>query len=275
MAADSPQNLTRWRLIDTGPLDGRANMAVDEALLRHFDPAASLPVLRLYGWEPPAFSLGRFQNGAEALDLERCRAAGIPVVRRITGGGMIYHAEELTYAVVCGPAQIPDGRGVKGAFRTLTRFLLSFYAGLGLDPSWAVERQPAEMLGLRTPLCFAGREEYDILAAGRKIGGNAQRRLKEAVFQHGSIPLRPALPQALPYLRQVPPGFLEGTASLAELGITAGAAILKERLAVAFAAALGVELVPSVLSDAEAATAARLKAERYGSDAWNLHGESP
>ena len=250
-------------------------MAVDEALLRHFDPAASLPVLRLYGWEPPAFSLGRFQKGEDALDLKRCAAAAIPVVRRITGGGVIYHAEELTYAVVCGPAHIPGGQGVKESFRILTRFLLDFYVGLGLDASWAVERHPAEGLGVRTPLCFAGKEEYDIVAGGRKLGGNAQRRLKEAVFQHGSIPLRPALQRALPFLRQVPPGFLEGTASLAEFGITEDAAILRERLAAAFAAALGVRLVPSALTTAEAATVAQLAAERYGSDAWNLHGESP
>ena len=250
-------------------------MAVDEALLRHFDPAHSLPVLRLYGWEPPAFSLGRFQKGEEALDLERCRAAGVAVVRRITGGGMIYHAEELTYAVVCAPAQIPGGRGVKESFRTLTRFLLHFYAGLGLGASWARERHPAEGLGRRTPLCFAGREEYDILVDGRKIGGNAQRRLKDVIFQHGSIPLRPALRNALPFFRQVPPGFLEGTASLAELGVTEDAAILRERLAAAFTAVPGVRLVPSALTAAEAATAARLTAERYGTDAWNLHGESP
>ncbi|WP_298267434.1 lipoate--protein ligase family protein [Geobacter sp.] len=269
------QNPGPWRLIDTGPLDGGANMAVDEALLRHFDPAHSLPVLRLYGWEPPAFSLGRFQRGEEALDLERCRAAGIAVVRRITGGGVIYHAEELTYAVVCAPPQIPGGRGVKESFRTLTRFLLHFYAGLGIDASWARERHPPERLGLRTPLCFAGREEYDILAGGRKIGGNAQRRLKDVVFQHGSIPLRPALQRALPFLRQVPPGFQEGTASLAELGVTEDAPVLGKRLAASFATALGVTLVPSALTAAEAATAARLAAERYGTDAWNIHGESP
>ena len=58
-----------WRLIDTGPLAGADNMAVDEALLDCFDPDTSLPVLRLYGWTPPALSLGRYQQAAEVLDL--------------------------------------------------------------------------------------------------------------------------------------------------------------------------------------------------------------
>jgi lipoate-protein ligase A len=275
LAADVSRNLTRWRLVDTGPLDGPANMAVDEALLQHFDPAASLPVLRLYGWEPPAFSLGRFQRAEEALHLDRCTAGGIPVVRRITGGGVIYHAAELTYSVVCAPRHISDARGVKESFRALTGFLLRFYGNLGIEASWAVDSPSAgARFGGRTPLCFAGKEEYDIVAGGRKIGGNAQRRLKDVIFQHGSVPLRCALAEALPFLRDPPSGLLEGAASLAELGVTADPAWLRERLAAAFGETLGVELVPSPLTTEEAVTAARLGAVRYGGDDWNLHGET-
>lgn len=48
-------------------------MAIAEALLRSFAPLSSLPVLGLYGWNPPALSLGRFQKPAEVLDLAHCR----------------------------------------------------------------------------------------------------------------------------------------------------------------------------------------------------------
>lgn len=268
--------MTRWRLVDTGPLDGPANMAVDEALLQHFDPALSQPVLRLYGWEPPAFSVGRFQRVEQALFPERCASAGIPVVRRITGGGTIYHAAELTYSVVCAPCHIPDARGVKESFRALTGFLLRFYGDLGIKVCWAVDAPPAGGgLGMRTPLCFAGKEEYDIVAGGRKVGGNAQRRLKDTIFQHGSIPLRCALAEALPFFRDPPAGLLEGSTSLSQLGVTEGPARLRERLAAAFGETFGVDLVPSPLSAEEEATAARLGAGRYGGDAWNLHGETP
>jgi lipoate-protein ligase A len=263
-----------WRLIDTGPLDGPMNMAVDEALLQNFDPDKSQPVLRLYGWEPPAFSLGRFQKGEEALDLERCAAAGIPVVRRITGGGAIYHAGELTYAVVCAPHQITGGRGVKESFRALTRSLLRFYERLGLAASWASDEGRGERLGERTPLCFAGMEEYDIVCGGRKIGGNAQRRLRESVFQHGSIPLRGAIAEALPFFREVPRGLLKGTTSLAELGVREEPARLRRLLAESFAEVLGVSLVGAELTAAEAAAAARLRESRYAGTAWNIHGET-
>ncbi|MGB7630634.1 MAG: lipoate--protein ligase family protein, partial [Candidatus Deferrimicrobium sp.] len=181
---------TTWRLIDTGPLDGASNMAIDEALLDNFDPGKSTPVLRLYGWSPPALSLGRFQDAGEVLDLDRCRADGVSVVQRITGGGVIYHAEELTYAIVCAPHHLPGETTIKESYRFLTGFLLSFYRELGLPAAYAAEvPEDTSRLGKRTPFCFAGRESYDILIDGRKIGGNAQRRLRRAVFQHGSIPL--------------------------------------------------------------------------------------
>src|SRR4051794_9669315 len=102
-----------WRLIVSPALSGPANMAIDEALLNSFDPAGSQPVLRLYNWDPPALSLGRFQKAAEVLDLVRCRNERIDIVRRITGGGVIYHADELTYSLVCSPDQIPPAASVK------------------------------------------------------------------------------------------------------------------------------------------------------------------
>ncbi|HLO25336.1 MAG TPA: lipoate--protein ligase family protein [Geobacteraceae bacterium] len=248
-----------WRFIDTGPLDGPANMAVDEALLACFDPATSAPVLRLYGWHPPAFSLGRFQDAGQILDLEKCRDAGIPVVRRITGGGVIYHADELTYSIVCSPNQIPPAKSVKDSFRVLTSFLLRCYEKLGLAARYAVDLYPAgARLGGRTPLCFAGREAYDILVQGRKIGGNAQRRLKNVIFQHGSIPLRGSLATAAGYVRDLPPGLEEGTASLADFGVTIPVPDLKHLLLEAFAANFA-----SAVASGELLTGEREMTERF------------
>lgn len=261
-----------WRLIDSGPLDGPSNMALDEALLSCFDPERSAPLLRFYGWSPPAFSLGRFQKPEEVLDLAGCARAGIPVVRRVTGGGCIFHAEELTYSIVCTPGQISDIVGVKESFRRLCGFLLLAYRRIGLSPSFAVD-SPArpERLGERTPLCFAGTEEYDILVDGRKLGGNAQRRSRGLIFQHGSIPLRPALLQARPYLRCAVPG---GATSLAEEGLPLAAEALKEQLLASFEENLGISLRASVPSSEESERAGQLREAKYCSDRWNLEGES-
>lgn len=262
----------RWRCIDTGPADGPTNMAIDEALLSSFDPNGSLPVLRLYGWTPAALSLGRFQNAEQVLDLDRCHAAGVPVVRRITGGGVIYHAAELTYSLVCAPHHLPPAASIKESFRILTSFLLSLYRQLGLDASYAVDRlPPGTLFGERTPFCFAGKESYDILISGRKIGGNAQRRLKNAVFQHGSIPLTNMSGKGAGFLREPPVGLAEGTTSLGEHGIDCHGERLKELLAKAFQEALGIALEPSTLTSAEEAKA-HLLLDKFRSDRWNLAG---
>ena len=234
-------------------------MAVDEALLSSFDPDRDRPVLRLYGWKPSAFSLGRFQEAEQVLDLARCRADGVDVVRRITGGGAIYHAGEITYSVVCSPRQIEAPSSVKESFQVLTGFLLRFYGKLGLSPRYAVDHYPAgTRLGERTPLCFAGRESCDILVDGRKIGGNAQKRMKNVIFQHGSIPLSGSLAAAAPYLRQDPAAIVSGTAALADFGISRPLEELKALLVEALCGTMATSVVPDGLSAAESSMAGTL-----------------
>ncbi|SJZ49848.1 lipoate-protein ligase A [Trichlorobacter thiogenes] len=265
-----------WRVIDTGPCCGRENMAIDEALFRCFDPAVSQPVLRLYGWQPPALSLGRFQKAGDDLGLTRCRADNLTIVRRITGGGAIWHADELTYSLVCSPAQIPPAASVKESFRVLTSFLLSFYRTLGLQADYAVDLAPAgSRLGQRTPLCFAGKESYDIMLHGRKIGGNAQRRSREIIFQHGSIPLQNRVEQGLQYLKIRPQGLEQATTCLADEGIAVGYDQLKQALQQQFAGQLGATLQSGGLTEQERDLSEKLMQEKYRTDHWNLEGEEP
>jgi len=162
-------------------------MDFDRELFESFVPGEILPAFRLYRWSPPAVSLGRFQRAEEVLWLDRCVADGVGVARRITGGGAILHADELTYSLVC-----PDEglSGVEESYRRLCGFLLQAYRELGLDPVFArAEPPPGQILGRKTAICFAGTETCDLRVGGKKIGGNAQRRRRGVVFQHGSIPL--------------------------------------------------------------------------------------
>jgi len=265
-----------WRLIETPPLPGAENMAIDEALLRSFDPSSSLPVLRLYGWNPPTLSLGRFQKAAEVLNLERCLADGVAVVRRVTGGGVIYHADELTYSLVCSPSQIPAASSIKDSFRVLTGFLLAFYHTLGLDAGYAADAAPeGTRLGERTAFCFAGKESFDVLVNGFKIGGNAQRRLKGIIFQHGSIPLYNRAVTGLAFMRDQTPEHAEGTVSLAECGVSADRAHLLQGLLRSFAGYFGVVLKNEILSNREQADMKELLSNKYSTEQWNLEGKGP
>jgi lipoyl(octanoyl) transferase len=267
-----------WRFIDTGHLDGPNNMAVDEALLVSFNPADSQPVLRLYGWSPPAFSVGKFQNAGLTLDLDRCREAGIKVVRRVTAGGIIYHGAEVTYSIVCARHHIPEVGTVKGSFKKLCGFLLLTYRKLGLDPAFALDRRTDGIkLGERTALCFAGKEEFDIVIDGRKIGGNAQRRKRDLVFQHGSIPLRNSLGDALDFVHESarPSTLAEGTVSLEQLKVEPEVAELNELLAASFEQCFGVTLGRTGLSPVEQHAAAVFLDKKYSLDSWNREGREP
>jgi len=250
-------NRAIWRFIDTGPLPGAENMAIDEALLACFSLGESLPILRLYGWNPPAFSCGRFQEPAEIINLDRCRADGVQVVKRITGGGVIYHTEELTYSLVCPTTFIPGSSGVKEAFFHLTAFLIKFYTKLGLDACHAIDHyQGAVKLGERTPLCFAGVESCDILVNGSKIGGNAQRRLKNVIFQHGSIPLRQMTVEGDKYLLCPDQSIAGRTTSLESQGVTVDPAQLKDLLRITFTECFNVVFKADTVTAAEQESAA-------------------
>ncbi len=248
-------------------------MALDESLLSSFDQN-SKPVLRLYGWSPAAISLGRFQKTRDVLDLERCRADLVPIVRRITGGGVIYHADELTYSIICSPGQIPEAASIKDSFRVLTGFLLQFYRDLGLNVLYAVDGAASgEKLGERTSFCFAGKESFDILSNGRKIGGNAQRRLKQIIFQHGSVPILNRVPDGIVYLRQRPSGLEESVTCLAAEGVMSDVALLKTVLKDAFRRNLDTTLLETKPTDQEQQLTNDLLRKKYLCDNWNLDGE--
>lgn len=260
----------RWRLIDTGPLDPFTNMAVDEALSACFVAASSLPILRLYGWSPPALSLGRFQDAADALDLDLCEAESVPLVRRMTAGGIIYHHQELTYSIICSSGDLPSGLSVKQSFRHLCAFLIETYRTFGLTALFAADACPEVRLGERTAFCFAGHEDYDIIIGGKKIGGNAQRRGRKVIFQHGSIPLHGKADEGIRFLRRPPIGGLRA-GSLAELGVDVTPQAAAQAVRSAFASTNDVELERSGLTECESLKTAEFL-YKYKSPHWTQGG---
>ncbi len=271
--------MSSWRLINTGFLTAPENMAIDESLLANFDPDSSPPILRLYGWDPPALSIGRFQDAAAQIDLERCRMDLVPLVRRITGGGAIYHSDELTYSVVCSSEQIGALSTVKESFRALTGFILEFYRKKGFEAAYAADiHQGEKNSGERVPYCFAGREAFDILIRGRKIGGNAQRRERGIIFQHGSIPMINRSLKGLSYMRDKRAELVESTVSIAEcLGVCPAVAadfrfLLAEELKESFCSSFSTTLFETPLSPDEKRKAASLLGKKYLDDRWNIEG---
>jgi len=179
-----------WHFIDSGPNLGAYNMAVDEELLARAQAGAVSPVFRLYTWNPPAVSLGRFQKLETSVDAGACKRRGFDIVRRSTGGRAVLHYKELTYSIIGRVDDPLFPHDVLGTYKVIAAGLLSGLRNLGL-PAEMVSRtgRHAALVQKRAkdPSCFSSPSWYEILVNGKKIIGSAQRRASSAFLQHGSI----------------------------------------------------------------------------------------
>lgn len=171
-----------------GLADGPTNMAADECLAAAAQDRNGL-VVRIYGWESTTISLGAFQRQADA---RACDAiAGLPVVRRPSGGGAIVHGSDLTYAAAV-PKHHPWGAAPQALYDALHGAMVAEFTSHGIDAALC---QTGSGDGDGAPFfCFDRRSVGDVVSGagtgGIKLMGSAQRRLAGAVVQHGSLLLR-------------------------------------------------------------------------------------
>ncbi len=156
-----------WRVIELESHDAYLNMGIDEALLEGVRDGTSPPTIRFYTWKPSAVSIGRFQSMNDEVNTERCKSLGIGCVRRITGGGAVYHDQkgEITYSVIAPEKMFP--KGIRESYREICGWVINGLATIGIDAEFA-------------PI-------NDILVKGKKISGNAQTRRNGVLLQHGTI----------------------------------------------------------------------------------------
>jgi lipoate-protein ligase A len=178
-----------WQFRNTGYRTGASNMKYDEVLAESLVASDGPFVVRVFGWKPPAISLGWHQN-VEEIDLEKCAETGIDVVRRPTGGRAILHSDEVTYSV----AMVASQKSVLSVYQQISNALICGLRKLGAHV--ALEKSQPHFPSLyRTTsavACFSSAARYEIHVAGRKLVGSAQRRFarsngEEVVLQHGSI----------------------------------------------------------------------------------------
>ena len=174
---------SKFRVIVTEEKSSKENMAIDETLLKSFNKDDSA-ILRLYTWHKDSLTIGVSQdvNSYSFLDDKKEKIA-----KRITGGGVLFHGHDLSYSLVI-PTPLLEGYNIKESYELICTFILEFYKKLGLEVCYAKDDINVQLS--KSEYCQVGFEAYDILANGQKIGGNAQRRTKKAIFQHGSIPVK-------------------------------------------------------------------------------------
>ena len=172
-------------LIVDEPLSGQENMDRDEAMLARAVSGVNRCMVRIYRWQTPTVSLGYFQSDQSAVDP---RLATCPQVKRLSGGGAILHDVELTYSCV-----LPDTHSVRHAplslYGTVHTELIRLLSECGVQSTMRMDADSGGLIAdPKEPfLCFLRHDDRDIVTAGTKIVGSAQRRRRGHILQHGSI----------------------------------------------------------------------------------------
>ena len=156
-----------WRLLITKANSAAKNMAIDRAVLELSSKNKIPPTIRFYTWNPPAISIGYFQGLNEEVDLDICNKLGIDYVRRITGGGAVFHENELTYSIVIAESHPEIPKNILDSYARICGAVMKGLANIGIDSRYM-------------PI-------NDIIANGKKISGNAQTRKLRTVLQHGTV----------------------------------------------------------------------------------------
>jgi lipoate---protein ligase len=147
---------------NTGITDPRINLAIEEYALKHLDPDHSY---LLFYVNEPSIIIGKNQNTIEEINLAYVKENNIHVVRRLSGGGAVYHdLGNLNFSFITKD----DGESFHN-FKKFTEPVVTALKRLGVD---------AELSG-----------RNDIHVGERKISGNAQFQTKGRMFSHGTLML--------------------------------------------------------------------------------------
>ena len=263
-----------WRLIKTEPANGAWNMAVDEAILEAVAARSAPATLRLYAREPACLSLGRAQHFTD-VDPTRMQSAGVDLVRRITGGRAILHADELTYSITAPSAEPRVAGDIPASYMHLSAGLLQALQLLGVK---ATNNHHAMQRTGAGAVCFEVPSQYEITFGERKLIGSAQVRRRNVVLQHGTLPLTgdiaricELLPFAGPLERSAAAERVRSRACTlaATLGRETSWDTAAAALAAGISTALNLVLQEQLLSAQETARAQELVQEKYATAAWN------
>ncbi len=264
-----------WRLLPMETYNAFMNMAIDEAILCQREENSVPNTLRFYRWNPSAVSIGKFQKIENEVLLENCQKLGIDVVRRISGGGTVYHDAqgEITYSVIAKTEDLGT--------RDITEVYSKIYAAM---------TEALRLLGITADYSPGdARNCPNLTVNGRKISGSAQANKAGFVLQHGTLLLDVDLSRMFELLRVPWANSCMQVVNVAKNKITSvkneiGHAISPETAANAiahgFAVALHIQTVENVqttegkLTQEELRIAERLCREKYVTEDWNFTGKS-
>ncbi len=151
-------------------------MEFDRRMLERLGQAELDCFWRMYSWNPPAISIGKNQDRDSVLDLAFLTKAGIPTVKRPTGGRAIYHKKDICIsAAALLDARRGSGIAAKDIYLHFADVLIAFFKNLNTKailargPRLAGEHRS----GIGKLPCFLSATPYELIASGKKIAGIA------------------------------------------------------------------------------------------------------
>ena len=257
-----------WRLLPIETKNAAMNMAIDEAVLNARIAGEVPNTLRFYRWQPSAVSVGRNQNPENEVYLDACKQLGVDVVRRISGGGAVYHdfEGEVTYSVVAKTSDLSTA--------DITAVYMKVYKAI---------TDALRLLGV--PADFSSGDAKNcpnLTVNGKKISGSSQTITRGVVLQHGTILRSVDLPKMFQLLKLKDASCTQAadiakrkiTSIQTELGHKISPDTVANALAQGFKAILKIQLQEGKLTPAEEETAKKLYREKYLTVAWNLSGKT-
>jgi len=261
--------MTVWRLLKLEVNDAFTNMAIDEAIVTALIKGLVPNTLRFYQWKPSAVSVGRFQDVSNEIQIENCRRQGVDIVRRITGGGTVYHDSqgEITYSVIAKEKDIGT-TDVFQAYTTICNGLI----------------EAAKILGVKADFNPGDPKNCpNIAIQGKKISGSAQFHKGGVLLQHGTFLIETDLEKMFTFLRVPVAKNITDTVYVAqekltsiknELGKKVSTEEAYKALIKGFEKALSVQLREEALTAYEQKLAQKLLRDKFSTEEWNLMGKT-
>jgi lipoate-protein ligase A len=243
-----------WRVIPLERTTAARAMALEEALVESVSGRGP-PTVRFWMCEPSAVTLGRFQDATREVDLDLCSELGVDVVRRMSGGGTVYHDRdrEFVYSVTAPELEFPHN--VVRAYSEVLGLVMGGLSIQGIDP-WV-------------------KDDNNVMVGDLKVSGASQRRSAGVLQVHGTV-LWDVDEGTMFSLLRARPGMEAGKATPSRhhpvTGVKAqcGASLEDTYASVRRALLLGRVHYDGSWTDAEIARADDLVVTKYGTEDWNL-----
>jgi lipoate---protein ligase len=257
-------SMDTWRLIPLETYNAAMNMAIDEAILNARIANQVPNTLRLYSWQPSAVSVGRNQNPQNEIHIDAAKRLGVDVVRRISGGGAVYHdfEGEVTYSVIAKVNALgtPDITTLYNKIYSAVNDGLRILGFLGDFSTGDVKNCP------------------NLTVKGKKLSGSSQTITRGVVLQHGTVLVSVDLPKMFQLLKlkdvecalAAEIGKRKITSIQNELGHKVSHSTVANALANGFRAMLKIQLDVGALTAAEKENADRLYKKKYATKEWNF-----